>query len=302
MMRFMPVALVIFMMLPGCAATRLRYNTSRQATTLSDIEEQQVLDNIAMFVATSGSTPFFALPTGGGTTTNQQAGASATLLWNPRAIVSETGNLTGQISLQENWTLKPINDPERIELMKCVLQQVTQTCPSDGCQDCHAKLTNFFGEHYALCSVPSCWYSVSCKKPKGSRCCMKVGHYCGTYVCVTPEYYEYLSRVTVAFLDIATVDSVALALRIKPKVTPLQTIQIEESFQVGEGDSKRMIKGLRNVSAVDYQAMLPKPETEAIMPFNYIPLESVSPSLLTRPRRETGPSIDSLIQMNGIIR
>ncbi|MFM2001710.1 MAG: hypothetical protein RI963_1136 [Planctomycetota bacterium] len=49
----------------GCTHRQLRWNTTHQAQTLTDIYEQQVLDNLAMFVRNPNSTPFFAFPNAG---------------------------------------------------------------------------------------------------------------------------------------------------------------------------------------------------------------------------------------------
>ena len=48
----------------GCTHVQLRKNTVNQADTLSEIYQQQVLDNLAMFVYDYYSLPHFAIPTG----------------------------------------------------------------------------------------------------------------------------------------------------------------------------------------------------------------------------------------------
>ncbi len=59
--------MVLFFASSGCQHTHLKYNAVRQAGTLSEIFEQQVLDNLAMFVHDPHSLPYFAYP-GDGTT------------------------------------------------------------------------------------------------------------------------------------------------------------------------------------------------------------------------------------------
>ncbi|MEK6260695.1 MAG: hypothetical protein AABP62_19010 [Planctomycetota bacterium] len=294
------LSMLFVIALSGCAHTRLSCNSPKQARTLTEIEEQQVLDNIAMFAVNCGSTPYFALPNGGATQTQHSATLSGTLFWSPHTLLNETGNANGTLALTENWTLKPINEPERLQLMKCVYQHVTQTsCSADGCQDCCTQLINFFGPDFAACDVPSCWFSVCHKKPRSLRkgCCVKVGHYCGTYVCVEPEYFEYLSRVTVSILDIATVDSLALASRLagSPK-----TVQIEETFDVMDDQTKRTIKGTLRIPADVYAELKGASAGRNTKSFLDIDkgLTPTAPIESLRPRRESGSSFESLIQLN----
>lgn len=295
------LCLLFACVLSGCANTRLSCNAARQARTLTEIEEQQVLDNIAMFASNPGTTPYFALPNGGATQTTQSATIGTILLWNPTTLLTENASLSGTGGLQVNWTLKPINEPERISLMKCVYLHVTRQCAAEECNRCEMNLYNFFGSDYAMCDVPTCWFSVTDKKPCGSDCCCKVGHYCGTYVCVSDDYYEYLSRVTVAILDIATVDSVALSSRLGGSK---KSVQIEETFDVGAGEKKRTIKGTLKISDDDYKALKAsstkssneKGVIEDIegLDKRITPLDSIEG---TRPRRDSGSSFESLLQL-----
>lgn len=303
MRAFAALSLLLAVILSGCAHTRLSCNATKQARTLTEIEEQQVLDNIAMFVANCGSTPYFALPNGGGTLTNQAATVSSTLLWSPRTLTSENGTLSGTAGLTVNWTLKPINEPERLELMKRLYQHVTNNFPNPDCKS-DEDLMHFLGVTNLTdaCDVPSGWFSVSDKKPRNKNCCCKVGHYCGTYVCVSEEYFEYLSLVTVAILDIATADSVALASRLKGPQDP--TVQIEETFNVEgkDGTLNKMVKGTRKVTVAEYAKMKgEKIAKQGDPPSANFPQPKRRPWDLPeniRPRRESGSSFESLQQLN----
>jgi hypothetical protein len=46
----------------GCTATQLRKDSVQQAQAVHDMEEQQVLDNLAMFVYDCNSLPYFSFP------------------------------------------------------------------------------------------------------------------------------------------------------------------------------------------------------------------------------------------------
>lgn len=60
----------------GCTHMHLHRSTVRQAGTLDDIYQQQVLDNLAKFVYDSNSLPHFAFPNQGGRrSTTRSAGS-----------------------------------------------------------------------------------------------------------------------------------------------------------------------------------------------------------------------------------
>lgn len=284
----------------GCAQHRIACHTPKHAATLTEIHEQQVLDNLAMFAVNSGSTPYYALPNGGGSLTSQSATVGTTALWNPTTFTGINGNMSGTGGLTIQWTMKPINEPERINLMKCVYWHVTQRCPESHCIDCDKNLRNYFGDSFACCAVPLGWYSVSKKKPKSDDCGCKVGHYCGTYVSVSPRYYHYLSLVTVSILDIATADSVALASRLQgsPKL-----VSVEETFEVTEDGRTRTVKGVLKKSAADYEHERSKGVPREIEPPE-LSSKSVEQQKLERlflpeirQRRDSGSSLESLIQL-----
>jgi hypothetical protein len=264
----------------------MAFHSPRQAHTLTTITEQQVLDNLAMYVNSPGSTPYFALPDAGGTTTRQGANITAGLQFDPTTLTGETLGATGDGGHEENWTVKPILEPERVVLMKCLLAHVTGDYRAVPCEDCVARLSSFFGADFEQ-KIPSRWYTVSDKKPCSwpKKCCLKYGHYCGTYVSVDHDAFDCLSRVTVAFLDIATADDSAFLLD--------QVVQIEETFTY-EG---RTVKAIRNVSVDEYEKML----GTGIRAYSAdgTPGATFRGSFPARPRRDTtGSSIKSLLQMN----
>lgn len=76
------------------------------AQTISDIQEQQVLNNLAMFVANPGSTPFFAIPSGGSTTVSQKNSLLDEFNFNSSHFTGGNSVPAGEYGLQENWRLK----------------------------------------------------------------------------------------------------------------------------------------------------------------------------------------------------
>ncbi|HUE16929.1 MAG TPA: hypothetical protein VMR25_22320 [Planctomycetaceae bacterium] len=212
----------------GCTHTQLRKNTVRQSWTVGEIQQQQVLDNLAMFVCDHNALPSFSYPNQSGSNVTDVGSAGITSGWSqivqgPRAgqfLFSALGlSLTTNRTAQEGFTLQPVNDPRRLELMRCAYQRAVASCgcgpESQSCPDCQAIFNKFYtgdpngditdhahGIVTSECLKSPCWFHVGCKKcvPKDCEC---VGHYCGTYVWVLPEGRDELTKLTLAILDYA---------------------------------------------------------------------------------------------------
>lgn len=267
-MRALLLSLFVASMLQcGCAHRRLMQRTVEQAQTLADVQERQILDNIAMAIAKPNSTPFFAIPSSGSATVNQSQNASGGLNWNTFRFTGANLGASGQMGLSENWTLKPINEPERLEMMKCLYQHAVGDLGRDGCQDCKTKLANYFDDETKLCDLPSCFFEVHDCPPPGSGCfdgedcCVKFGHHCGTYVWVRPQHYGDLSRITLAVLDLATISNTDLVKRIK-RPEPVSRVQLTESFIAMIDGKPRLIQGNYALTTEQYQELQEKGATQ----------------------------------------
>lgn len=230
----------------GCTLPQLKKNLNRQAGAIADIHEQQVLDNLALFASNRGATPSFALPSGGGTTVNNTKNGNGGLNWNARTLTGSSLGGSATNSLVQNFTLQPINDPDRLELMKCVY--LYATCKNaDECLGCVPKLQNFFGDRFAMGCIPQCFFSTPETKPKRRDCLYKSGSYCGCHVVVEPCRFNDLSRLTMAILDIATVSDEEWARRIAGPAE--DKIALRESFIANVGGKHRLIQAEYEVSA-----------------------------------------------------
>jgi hypothetical protein len=227
----------------GCTHTQLRNNSVNQAAALSEMEQQQVLDNLAMFVYDYDSMPFFSFPNQSGAQVTDQASANAQLGWGRVNMFAGKGDNSskvfpfplllnaiglsggGQRSQQESFTITPVNDPRKLELMRCAYQTAVSNCGpgavSGTCPDCKTRFNVFYtgdpdgdiraganGIVTSECLKPGCcWFHVGCKKclPKRTKC-MLVGEYCGCYVWVLPEGRDQLTKLTLAILDYAMHD------------------------------------------------------------------------------------------------
>lgn len=112
----------------GCAHQQLRWNTVHQAQTLTTMYEQQVLNNLAMFVENPDAIPHFAVPTAGGSDVTDSGSISASPLDEFRQKVG----LSGSRNMKQAWTLRPVTDPDKLRRMRCAFQRAVgladQTC------------------------------------------------------------------------------------------------------------------------------------------------------------------------------
>jgi hypothetical protein len=213
----------------GCTSMALERNTDGQFRTVHSLYEQQVLDNLAMFVHDPGSLPYFnVLSTGANQVVDQGSISSvltlARVLEGARQLFMVSSNATTvglQRSSQENWTANPVTDPRRLELMQCAYRKEVAANMGHAehggeCPNCKTRWEIFYGttdkdtvDPYGrvtnLClGMNTAWFGWGCKHDVPKSCdCTPVGHYCGTYVWILPGGQEEFSKLTLAILDYA---------------------------------------------------------------------------------------------------
>jgi hypothetical protein len=215
----------------------LRKQTISQSTAVHDLVEQQVMDNLAMFVHDPNSMPYFSYANQGGSQVTDQAGATASAGGGrvnmfgalpvfpysfPFGLSTLGLTANAQRSQQLAFTVTPVNDPRKLELMRCAYQIAVANCGrgavSGTCPDCQTRFKIFYtgdpngdirqtanGIVTSECLRSNCcWFHVGCKKcvPKDC-CCIAVGEYCGCYVWVLPEGQDQLTKLSLAILDYA---------------------------------------------------------------------------------------------------
>jgi hypothetical protein len=221
----------------GCTHIQLRNNAVNQAAAVGDFQQQQVLDNLAMFAYDINSFPHFSYPNQSGATVTDQGTAGMTPTWGRPITSGATAlthppkfadfllntlglNLNAQRSAQEGFTITPINDPHKLELMRCAYQQAVASCCGGSmpksCPDCQSRFNSFYtgdpdgkisqqgsASITSECLKGRCWFHVGCKKDVPKDCCTLVGQYCGTYIWVGPDGRDDLTKLTLAILDYA---------------------------------------------------------------------------------------------------
>jgi hypothetical protein len=192
-----------------------------------------VLNNVAMFVENPNAMPYY-LTIGTGTTSVQDtAGTKNVFNWD---LFSNMGKATlwyfdkssAELDLQnqsqDQWSSAAVLNPDELILMRCVYQKVVAR---PAC-DCDQKLMQFFGKKPGFMeAMRPGWYSIGCKHDV-PKCAVAVGHCGKTYVWVMPENLDYLTRLTLAILDIATIQPTAIGEKVTPPDPNVARIKEDE--------------------------------------------------------------------------
>jgi hypothetical protein len=207
----------------GCTHFQLRYDALHQAEAVHELQQQMVLDNLAMFVANPDSIPYFTEVSSGSSQVTDTGSASTTPSWVRRGFAGITATLSGNRLNQENFALDPVTDPFRLTWMRCAYRSAVGA-PVDPHQA--AECTAIIGSWDKSCTI--CAASSQCSSLQDgttnascdSRClpgpgwfCVAdkhlktdvryVGRYGDTCICVPPEGREELGRLTMAIVGFA---------------------------------------------------------------------------------------------------
>jgi len=194
------MVLTILMCVAGCTHLELKRSATNQLSTLTDLQYQQALDNLAMFHQNPSAIPYFATFGTGVVTVTDQTSGSLGLEWNP---IKQSFTPAAQRNVQEQWSLSPVINVDNLRRMRCAYQLVVQGIgpPSESCletlQDCYGKSVDLNSV------VPRGWYYVGCKSDVPPNACY-AGHHGPTYVWVMRDGREGLSRFTLTLIDLAT--------------------------------------------------------------------------------------------------
>jgi hypothetical protein len=255
----------------GCTHIPLRNNSVHEAATVGDVQTQQVLDNLAMFVCNPDATPYFSYPNESSVNITDTGSAELTPGWNLASglLLFNSLGLRFNASRQaiDGFTVTPINDPRRLELMRCAYQKAVGSCccrgASTNCPDCQTRFNVFYtgdpngdiranaqGTVTSEClNSDCCWFHVGCKKCLAKNChCKLVGHYCGVYVWVGPEGRDELTKLTLAILDYAIHDP--------PTKRQKEVVYYLDEYGLPTTDSKSVGKVTANIAIDEHNESL----------------------------------------------
>jgi len=147
--RLMVIVSLMFVSAVGCATpSALRRQTVHQGDTVADIHQQQVLDNLARFVADPYAIPSYAVASSGATEVADQGSAALNFGWIRSGFDAVGLSLGGQRNLSTSWTTTPVTDPRKLELMRCAYQRAASECTgvpeSTCCPDCRKRFNEFY--------------------------------------------------------------------------------------------------------------------------------------------------------------
>lgn len=202
----------LFLTLVGCTHLQLRNNTFHQAQCAHDLQQQQVLDNLAMFVLDPNSVPFFTVVGSGTSSVTDSGSASTSLSWLRTGFQSVGLNFGGSRVMQEGFTINPLTDPDKLARMRCAYQQAVGYHDSSCINCCGLQKEwgnrKWDGRPASQACIDDCtpspgWFCVGCKKDVPKNTCY-VGHYGKTYIWVPPGGSDKLALLTLTILDYAT--------------------------------------------------------------------------------------------------
>ena len=203
--------------LSGCTQMALQKDTVRTTNTLTDLQFQQILDNVARFHDNPDTVPSFAVATAGTVSILDTTGAGVSPTYAPTLTFIQQGGgalpiltllfpFTASRAVTENWSLVPITDADNLRRLRCAYRLLVMGEATPNYDFCRKEMKEFFaGEEAALVDYypPRGWYGVGGKKdvPKGA--CYVGCHGC-TYVWVMPEGVNDLALFAMGALDLAT--------------------------------------------------------------------------------------------------
>lgn len=225
-MRHMFLFLLALSGIAGCNSTQLRFTTLRLTSTLPDLQEKQVLDNFARLALNPGSLPFFAVVDAGTANIDDSGNGSLSFGGSPRAFTTGTYGLGASRTVTGNWSLKPLNNPDRLAAMRAAYTMVLQPDAVDP-RDL-AKLRAALGTDPSY-AISGGWLCVGEKRDVAKDACV-VAQNCGTYVWVLPQNIKAFSDFVLTILNIASVtapadgQAQAPAALLPPAISPTGTV------------------------------------------------------------------------------
>jgi hypothetical protein len=188
----------------GCNSAQLRYTTLRLTSTLPDLQQKQVLDNFARIASDPGALPYFAVVNAGSANVNDSGSGSLSFMGAPEVYTQRTHVLSAERTVTGNWTLVPLNNPDRLAAMRAAYLMVLQPSAVDPAD--FARLRDVLLPTGAdpNAAVPRGWLCVGHKRDVPKDACF-VAHEGGTYVWVMPGHTREFSNFVLTILNLATV-------------------------------------------------------------------------------------------------
>jgi hypothetical protein len=131
------VTLIILILVPGCTSTKLKTSTVSQAGTLTELQYQQVLNNLAMFCTNPELLPSLVNLNDGSAQIADLGSASYLGDWH-RAFASHP-TILGSRTVVEQWGMSPVDDDTELDLLRIAFRRAVGI--DESLQD-HKELAN----------------------------------------------------------------------------------------------------------------------------------------------------------------
>lgn len=241
--------------LTGCQAMQLENHTIRQARTLSDLQYRQVMDNLAAVSCNPSALPYFSAAQTGTTTIVVNPTITNVVNWNLVTAMGALFNkfifnqeaLTTTYTQQntETWSTSSSLDPLQLYMMQGLYRKAlgmplpppqqtvldayfTPPPPKPeygGATPTHVRYNGIYllAMRSLYENIGPGWFGVGKLHDVPKDACY-VGHHCDCYVWVKPGGMEALTNLTIAIIDVGTVDTSTLtgAPRTPKPSTPTQ--------------------------------------------------------------------------------
>lgn len=197
----------------GCTTLALERHTLSQVASPTDIRYQEVLDNLAMVASDPAALPAYSSIFAGTAQITDTSQLASTTSVGPGATSAQVASPQFTRLVLGNWTLDPINSPEKLEAIRGACRWVIYG-REFACHDCPGLLASpeqapFPGRHFGvwdrLARLPQGWVHVGQRHdvPAGARYRAHCGN---TWVWVMPGDTRALADFNLVLQDIARVD------------------------------------------------------------------------------------------------
>lgn len=118
-MRFWLFAVLAAVFGSGCTSLRLSRNTIGQASTLSNLQIQQVMDNLAMFAGNPSAIPFHVSINSGSAQVADSGSAAFALAFGRSQghLATYSPSFNGQRTIVDSWVMAPVTDDTELRLL-----------------------------------------------------------------------------------------------------------------------------------------------------------------------------------------
>jgi hypothetical protein len=186
----------------GCTTSQLRFTTLRLTTTIPDLQKRQVLDNFLGMSTDPSALPHFSVVTAGTATINDFGSGSLSFLAAHKLYTQGTyGPLNAGRTVNTNWSINPVNNPDRLRAMRAAYDLVLRPDEVDPVDA--RKLQEILKLTKTDPAIEPGWVCIGRKHDVPGEACL-VAHHGKHYVWVMPEHAKDFNDFVLQILNIAT--------------------------------------------------------------------------------------------------